>query len=167
MATSLETNAVVVTRVHCTYIAHNPLTLLINLKAYYTTTQLVNGYITEWNTGIFLIFQDNMFSLLNLKLALCTTCVSQRTESHQENIRIHHECPCRIRKSHPRGRTSNQGWGLLSLWLNSYPEGEISLSCMDWLKTDSFSPTFKWIVPRTCVVMWDRSFSNGLKAYLI
>ena len=27
--------------------------------------------------------------------------------------------------------------------------GEISLSCMDWLMMDSFSPTFKWIVPWT------------------
>ena len=27
------------------------------------------------------------------------------------------------------------------------PEGEISPSCMDWLIMDSFSSTFKWIVP--------------------
>ena len=26
---------------------------------------------------------------------------------------------------------------------------EILLSCRDWLKMDSFSPTYKWIVPRT------------------
>ena len=32
------------------------------------------------------------------------------------------------------------------------------LSCMDWLMMDSFSFTFKWIVPRTSMVMWDRSF---------
>ena len=45
--------------------------------------------------------------------------------------------PCRIGKSHPRGRNFNlvPGW-------NSYPEGEISLSCIDWLVTDSFSPIF-------------------------
>ena len=29
------------------------------------------------------------------------------------------------------------------------PDGKISLPCMDWLNLDSFSPTFKWIVPGT------------------
>ena len=33
--------------------------------------------------------------------------------------------------SHPRGRDFNQGQGLLSPWLNSDPEVEISLSYMD------------------------------------
>ena len=32
--------------------------------------------------------------------------------SPKETIRIHHECPCRIWKSHPRGRNFNQGRGL-------------------------------------------------------
>ena len=66
-------------------------------------------------------------------------------------VRIHHECPCRIWKSHLRGRnfSVNQGRGLPSPWLNSYLEGEIFLSCMDWFMMDSFSPTYKWIVPRT------------------
>ena len=48
-------------------------------------------------------------------------------------ITIRHECPCRIEISHPRGQNFNQGRGLLSPWLNSDPEGEISLSYMDRL----------------------------------
>ena len=59
-----------------------------------------------------------------------------------KNITIHHECPCRIEISHPRGRNFNQGRGLPSPWLNSDPEGEISLSYMDRLMMDRFSPTF-------------------------
>ena len=43
-------------------------------------------------------------------------------------ITIHHEYPCRIEISHPRGRNFNQGRGLPSPWLNSDPESEISLS---------------------------------------
>ena len=57
-------------------------------------------------------------------------------------ITIHHECPCRIEISHPRGRNFNQGRGLPSPWLNSDHEGEISLSYMDRLMMDCFSPTF-------------------------
>ena len=57
-------------------------------------------------------------------------------------ITIHHECPCRIEISHPRCRNFNQGRGLPSPWLNSDPEGEISLSYMDRLMMDCFSPTF-------------------------
>ena len=57
-------------------------------------------------------------------------------------ITIHHECPCRIEISHPRGWNFNQGRGLPSPWLNSDPEGEISLSYMDRLMMDRFSPTF-------------------------
>ena len=57
-------------------------------------------------------------------------------------ITIHHERPCRIEISHPRGRKFNQGRGLPSPWLNSDPEGEISLSYMDRLMMDRFSPTF-------------------------
>ena len=37
---------------------------------------------------------------------------------------------------------SPQGQGLPSPWLNSDPEGEISLSYMDRLMMDCFSPTF-------------------------
>ena len=44
--------------------------------------------------------------------------------------------------SHTRGRNFNQGQGLPSPWLNSDPEGEISLSYMDRLMMDCFSPTF-------------------------
>ena len=51
-------------------------------------------------------------------------------------ITIHHECPCRIEISHPRGRKFTQGRGLPSPWFNSYPKGEISLSYMDRLMMD-------------------------------
>ena len=57
-------------------------------------------------------------------------------------ITIHHERPCRIEISHPRGRKFNQGRGLPSPWLNSDPEGEISPSYMGRLMMDRFSPTF-------------------------
>ena len=59
-----------------------------------------------------------------------------------EIITIQHECPCSIEISHPWGRNLNQGQGLRSPWLNSNPEGEISLSYMDRLTMDCFSPTF-------------------------
>ena len=62
------------------------------------------------------------------------------------NITIHHERPCRIEISHPRGRKFNQGRGLPSPWLNSDPEGEISLSYMDRLMMDRFSPTFRRVL---------------------
>ena len=58
-------------------------------------------------------------------------------------ITIHHECPCRIEISHPSGRNFNQGRGLPSPWLNSDPEGEISLSYMDRLMMDRFLPLFE------------------------
>ena len=58
-------------------------------------------------------------------------------------ITIHHERPCRIEISHPRGRKFNQGRGLPRPWLNSDPEGEISLSYMDRLMMDRFSPIFE------------------------
>ena len=63
-------------------------------------------------------------------------------EKSSENITIHHECPCGIEISHPRGRNFNQGRGLPSPWVNSDSEGEISLSYMDRLMMDCFSPTF-------------------------
>ena len=66
-----------------------------------------------------------------------------------KTITIHHECPCRIEISHPRGRKFNQGRGLPSPWLNSDPEGEISLSYMDRLMMDRFSPTFRRFFVRT------------------
>ena len=76
--------------------------------------------------------------------------VPVRTEVSGEKIKVsqrwtiayHHECPCRIEISHPRGQNFIQGQGLPSCWLNSDPEGEISLSYMNRLKMDCFSPTF-------------------------
>ena len=64
-------------------------------------------------------------------------------------ITIHHERPCRIEISHPRGRKFNQGRGLPSPRLNSDPEGEISLSYIDRLLIDRFSPTFRRVYVRT------------------
>ena len=60
------------------------------------------------------------------------------------NIRIHHECPCRIGKSHPRGGNFNQGQG----WLKSLPGGW-NFPILHGLAHDGFSPTFKRIIPRT------------------
>ena len=70
-------------------------------------------------------------------------------ECFGKNITIHHERPCRIEISHPRGRKFNQGRGLPRPWLNSDPEGEISLSYMDRLMMDRFSPTFPRVFVRT------------------
>ena len=66
-----------------------------------------------------------------------------------KTITIHHERPCRTEISHLRGRKFNQGRGLPSPWLNSDPEGEISLSYMDRLMMDRFSPTFGRVFVRT------------------
>ena len=41
--------------------------------------------------------------------------------SQDQNIRIYHECPCRIEISHPRGQNFNNGRGLPCPWLNSDP----------------------------------------------
>ena len=62
------------------------------------------------------------------------------SKCRQMDITIHHGRPCRIEISHPRGRKFNQGRGLPSPWFNSDPEGEISLSYMDRLMMDRFSP---------------------------
>ena len=59
-----------------------------------------------------------------------------------EIITIRHECPYRIEISQSRGRNFNQGRDLPSPWLNSDPEGEISLSYIDRLMMDCFSPTY-------------------------
>ena len=69
--------------------------------------------------------------------------------SSSKIITIHHGRPCRIEISHPRGRKFNQGRGLPSPWFNSDPEGEISLSYMDRLMMDRFSPTFRRFFFRT------------------
>ena len=58
-------------------------------------------------------------------------------------ITIYYECPCRIEISHPRGWKFNQGRDLSSPSLNSDPEGGISLSYMDRVIVDYFSPTFQ------------------------
>ena len=58
----------------------------------------------------------------------------------QGSIGIHHECPCRIGKSHLRVGISTRDEACRVPGWNSYPKGEISLSCMDWLMMDSFSP---------------------------
>ena len=76
-------------------------------------------------------------------------CQNGRRGSGWVVITIHHERPCRIEISHPRGRKFNQGRGLPSPWLNSDPEGEISLSYMDRLMMDRFSPTFRRVFIRT------------------
>ena len=73
-----------------------------------------------------------------------------------------HECPCRLEISHPRyrnfnqgdlshlrNRNFNQGRGLLSPCVNSDPGVEISLSYIDRLMVDSFSPTFPSFIVET------------------
>ena len=64
------------------------------------------------------------------------------TASLHRDHSISYALVCEKEISHPRGRNFNQGRGLPSPWLNSDPEGEISLSYMDRLMMDRFSPTF-------------------------
>ena len=59
-----------------------------------------------------------------------------------EIITVHHEFPCRIGTSHPTGRNFYQGRGLPKTLVEiPTPKGIISLSYMDWLTMDYFSPT--------------------------
>ena len=58
-------------------------------------------------------------------------------------ITIEHEWPYWIKIYHPSGQNLNQGRGLPSPWLNSDPEGEISLSYMNRFMMDCFFPTFE------------------------
>ena len=50
--------------------------------------------------------------------------------SQMRTMRIHHECPCRIGKSHPRGRNFNQGRGLPSPWI---PTPRMRFSYPAWI----------------------------------
>ena len=58
-----------------------------------------------------------------------------------EIITIHNGCSCRIEISHRKGRNLKQRV-LPSPWLNSGPEGEISLPYIDRLMMDCFSVIF-------------------------
>ena len=83
------------------------------------------------------------------------------------NIRLHHECPCRIGKSHQRVVISTRDEACWVPGWNSYPKDEISLSYMDWFMMDSFSPPLSglFLGPAGMVtVMRDRSISHGQKA---
>ena len=94
----------------------------------------------------------NEFCLFELILCVFGSCqvgLPGLKQYLEEIITIHHERPCRIEISHPRGRKFNQGRGLPSPCLNSDPEGEISLSYMDRLMMDRFSPTFRRVFVRT------------------
>ena len=71
------------------------------------------------------------------------------TASLQTDHSILYVLVCEKEMSHPRGRKFYQGRGLPSPWLNSDPEGEISLSYMDRLMMDRFSPTFRRVFVRT------------------
>ena len=64
------------------------------------------------------------------------------TVSLHRDHSISYAVVCEKEISHPRGRNFNQGRGLPSPWLNFDCEGEISLSYMDTLMMDCFSPTF-------------------------
>ena len=81
-------------------------------------------------------FQSGFFSLIFLFISFFLIYIFNKI------ITIHHECPCRTEKSHPRGRNFYQGRGLPSPGRNSKPESEMDLSYMDWLMMDYFSPTF-------------------------
>ena len=73
-------------------------------------------------------FKENAHQIISISETKKTLSVEQFDEFYQnpsrnkknywslniKNIRLHHECPCRIGKSHPRGRNYKQGRGLLS-----------------------------------------------------
>ena len=85
------------------------------------------------------------------------------------NVRIHRECPCRIGKFHPRGKTFNQNRGLRFLsrgW--DFPilyrladDGFFFPPLSGLFLWFFYSPTFAYMV------MWDRGFSHGQNACLI
>ena len=104
-------------------------------------------------TAVSLNIVDHMACVTNHPNVSTAQVITLQTQSNAHNgrksITIHHECPCRIEISHRRGQKFNQGRGLRSPWLNSDPEGEISLSYMDMLMMDSFSPTFQKFFVRT------------------
>ena len=56
----------------------------------------------------------------NFVVRIRSTLMLSRRNKH---IRIHYECPYRMGKSHPKGRNSNQRWGLQSPWLKFLPWG--------------------------------------------
>ena len=58
----------------------------------------------------------------------------KKKKKKRKKITIHHECPCRKEKFHPRGRNFNKGTRLA--------EGEISLSYIDRLMMYCSSPIF-------------------------
>ena len=63
-------------------------------------------------------------------------------ESYPKITTIHHECPCRMGKSHPRVGISTREEACQVPCKNSNPKGEISLSYMNWLMMDYISSTF-------------------------
>ena len=81
----------------------------------------------------------SMIPLSHLSFVQCEQ-VKFRLKKKVKIITIHYECPCRIGKSHPRGRNFYQGRGLPSPWLKFGPRGWNFLPYMDWLMMDYFSP---------------------------
>ena len=84
-------------------------------------------------------------------------------EPLSKNIRIDHECPCRTRKSHPRGRNFNQG-----PWLKFLPLGwdfPILHGHSWWIFfLPLLSGLFLFLLPVSGLFlgpMWDRNFSHG------
>ena len=53
-----------------------------------------------------------MFIASRTDVSISVGCNEIMKDGIAKNIRIHHECSCRIGKSHPRGRNFNQGRGL-------------------------------------------------------
>ena len=76
-------------------------------------------------------------------------------------IRIHHECPCKIGKTHPRGRNFNHGQVVAESSVG-IPTLRVRFPYPAWTGSWRilFSPPLR-LIPRTSGVMWDRSFSRG------
>ena len=116
------------------------------LRMYSTSVRNII-YISSWlyiratKTGKLFVNCYDIVCCFHFKKQVSTT--RKYKKNHAEILTIQHGCPCRIEIYHPRGRNLNKGRGLLSPWQNSNPEGEISLSYMDRLMMDCFSPTFR------------------------
>ena len=88
---------------------------------YYTLTQTMDSsscspfnfafFYSEINSQIFLclfVYFDALHPSKFFSHVKTISCLPGLFQYKAENITIHHECPCRIEISHPRGRNFNQ-----------------------------------------------------------